>query len=86
MKFLFRRKRKQLGRLPMERLADLTQYLVPCRTSEVINKFLPPKTVNVPFIHSSQYHAFVYCAKVERLLARFCSGREDPNIWRQSLP
>ena len=58
----------------MERLADLTQHLVLRRTSDVINKFLPPKTVNVVFCRPSQYQAFVYCAEVERLLSEVLLG------------
>jgi len=65
---------KAAGQAAMERLADLTQHLVLRRTSDVINKFLPPKTVNVVFIRPSQYQAFAYCAEVERLLGEVLLG------------
>merc|ERR550519_1869146 len=45
---------KVAGQAAMERLANLTQHLVLRRTSDVINKFLPPKTVNVVFCRPSQ--------------------------------
>eukprot|EP00092_Neocalanus_flemingeri_P023094 GFUD01025040.1.p1 GENE.GFUD01025040.1~~GFUD01025040.1.p1 ORF type:complete len:925 (+),score=337.10 GFUD01025040.1:29-2803(+) len=58
------------GRLAMEQLGESTRQIILRRTSDVINKYLPPKTVNVVFCRPSPYQARVYTSMVERLLDR----------------
>jgi len=61
------------GRIAMERLGASTKQIILRRTSDVINKYLPPKTVNVVFCRPSPYQARVYTSMVEKLLDRVVS-------------
>ncbi len=46
----------------------LNIHVFPCRTSEAIGKFLPPKTVNVVFCRASAFQAAAYRREAERVL------------------
>jgi len=61
---------QEMGRLAMESLGDSTKQIILRRTSDVINKYLPPKTVNVVFCRATPYQARVYVNLVEKLLDR----------------
>merc|ERR1719318_2509488 len=61
------------GRFAMERLGESTRQIILRRTSDVINKYLPPKTVNVVFCRPTPYQARVYTSMVEKLLDRVVS-------------
>ena len=59
---------KEEGRRAMEQLGESTKQIILRRTSDVINKFLPPKTVNVVFCRPSNYQASVYSSMVDRMM------------------
>ena len=59
---------KKKGRDVMEALELATKQIVLRRTQEVINKFLPPKTVNVVFCRPSSYQRDLYKREVSALL------------------
>merc|ERR1719318_1078622 len=61
------------GRFAMERLGESTRQIILRRTSDVINKYLPPKTVNVVFCRPTPCQARVYTSMVEKLLDRVVS-------------
>jgi SNF2 family DNA or RNA helicase len=42
-------------RFAMERLGESTRQIILRRTSDVINKYLPPKTVNIVFCRPTPY-------------------------------
>jgi len=54
----------------MESLGEATKQIILRRTSDVINKYLPPKTVNVVFCRPTSYQTKVYINLVEKLLDR----------------
>jgi len=58
------------GRFAMESLGEATKQIILRRTSDVINKYLPPKTVNVVFCRPTPYQTRVYTSLVEKLLDR----------------
>ena len=55
---------RERGRRAMDALDATTRQIVLRRTQEVINKYLPPKTVSVVFCRPSQYQAELYCKEV----------------------
>ena len=59
---------KKRGRDVMEALELATKQIVLRRTQEVINKFLPPKTVNVVFCRPSSSQSELYRREVSALL------------------
>merc|ERR1719450_1066797 len=56
------------GEAVMERLNQITNLVILRRTSDLINQFLPPKTVYVVYCKATPYQERLYCATVERLM------------------
>ena len=56
------------GEVAIEKLKNLTNFVILRRTSDIINKFLPPKTVYVVFCRATPYQERVYTATVDRMM------------------
>jgi len=56
------------------KLADISRHVLLRRTSDIISKYLPPKTVNVVFCRPSQLQVSVYAREVRDLLERMEAG------------
>jgi len=61
------------GKNSMEKLWNSTRMIILRRTSDVINKYLPPKTINIVFCRPTTYQIKVYTNMVEKLLDRVVS-------------
>ena len=58
----------------LAKLADISRHLLLRRTSDVISKHLPPKTVNVVFCRPSELQVQVYGKEVRKLLEGLEAG------------
>ena len=56
------------GEVAMEKMKNLTNFVILRRTSDIINKFLPPKTVYVVFCRATPFQERVYTARVDRMM------------------
>ena len=52
----------------LSKLSTISQHILLRRTSEIVRKYLPPKTVNVVFCRPSEFQSAVYSRQVVNLL------------------
>ena len=58
----------EAGEVAIEKLKNLTNFVILRRTSEINNKFLPPKTVYVVFCRATPFQERVYTDTVDRMM------------------
>lgn len=56
------------GEEAFQQLAQISDHIVLRRTSEIISKYLPPRTINVVFCRATRFQEAVYAAESTRLL------------------
>merc|ERR1719188_2623842 len=64
----------------MENLNEITNLVILRRTSDIINQFLPPKTVYVVFCKATPYQEKLYCATVDKLMDSSNGGSSGQHL------
>ena len=64
------------GEMAMEEMNKITNYVILRRTSDIINQFLPPKTVYVVFCRATPHQERVYTREVDRLMETLGGGHQ----------
>ena len=54
----------------LSKLSTISQHILLRRTSEIVRKYLPSKTVNVVFCRPSEFQSVVYSSQVSKLLSQ----------------
>lgn len=68
------------GETVMENLNEITNLVILRRTSDIINQFLPPKTVYVVYCKATPYQERLYCATVDKLMDSTNGGSSGQHL------
>ena len=68
------------GEIAIEKLKNITNYVILRRTSDILDKFLPPKTVYIVICRATAYQERVYMATVARMMESLGGGNTGQHL------